>query len=81
MMIRPKTNRERRIWARRAERGARRFVKKSRLAWAFFDCGPTRSKMKTRLYYSTVIQMAKVELFVWNRKTPGTCLYDRNKRA
>lgn len=68
MIARPKTNKERRIWTRRAERGARRFVKCSRMAWAFFGCGPKRSKMKTRLFYFTVIQMAKIELVVWNRK-------------
>lgn len=66
-MIHPFKGKDRRRFARRAEKACTVFKKNARRAWGWCNTVPGRSRMKSkRLYWFSMVNRIKVELLIWN---------------
>lgn len=69
-MIHRFTGKDRRRFARRAERARTCFKKNARRAWGWCNTVPGRRRMKSkRLYWYSMANRIKVELLIWNHHT------------
>ena len=61
------TGRDRRRFARRAERACTIFKKNARRAWGWCNTVPGRRRMKSKhLYWFSMVNRIKCELVVWD---------------